>query len=314
MLVSALLFCAGIGLLLLCSRLLVQTATSLSQRLGISPLITGMTLVAVGTSLPELVVSLAAVSYGDSGLALSNIIGSNVANVLLILGLAALLGSVRIGTHKTISSTVFLCAITLGFVGAHQLVPIPWGGMVLLLGAGLFTYLQIQEGRKEHLVLLNRLAQLGQKRASLSLELIKAVVAIGGLTAGGVLVVRAVEQLSHAFEISTTFLGLTLTAVATSLPELITTVLSGKNNQEKLALGNIIGSNIYNLLLIGGLLLLVPQPHVLNAFEIVALLISTLFLGLLVWLFKGRPIVPLAAGTALVLYGVYLCMSYVRLA
>ncbi len=247
-------FCLGVIFLLLSTQTFVKLAKNISSAFRISPLIIGTTLVALGTSLPELSVSLIALIKNDTGLAMGNIVGSNIVNVLMVLPVGIVIGKLRIGTTKTQRNALLLLGVTGVFVFLQfTAFPPLLSGLFLLTSALVVTVLEYQwaifgRGHED----LARFHNNKKSRftfggfVSLTLSLI-------GIIVGGVLLVSSVEGISIITGYSTTVLGLSLTAMATSLPELLTTIFSQEEEQEKITVGNIIGSNIYNLLFIGGL-------------------------------------------------------------
>jgi cation:H+ antiporter len=256
-------FIIGIALLLFCTQKLVKLAEKISQVMRISPLVIGATLVALGTSLPELIVSTISAYRGDMGLAMGNIIGSNIVNILMVFPVGIFSGKLRIGTRKTQQNVLIMLGATIVFIISQFIsVSKPTSGLFLIGLAALFSIVEYRLG------VFGRDHEDGKKlkvtkNQSLSLNTIFfGPLLLLGIIAGGFLVVDSVEMISKLSSISTTILGLTLTAIATSLPELLTTLFSQEDNQEKLTIGNIIGSNVYNLLFIGGIILLFPSQFV----------------------------------------------------
>lgn len=256
-------FAIGIVLLLFSTQKLVKLAEKISQVMRISPLVVGATLVALGTSLPELIVSIVAAYRGDIGLAMGNIIGSNIVNILMVFPVGIFSGKLRIGTFKTQQNVlIMLGATVIFFIAQFIRVPKSTSGLFLICLAALFSIVEYRLG------VLGRDHEDSKKlkitkSQSLGLNVIFfGPILLLGIIAGGFLVVDSVEMISTLSGISTTILGLTLTAIATSLPELLTTIFSQGDNQEKLTIGNIIGSNVYNLLFIGGIILLFPSQFV----------------------------------------------------
>lgn len=294
------------GLLLIATHAFVKLAVRISRGWRISPLIIGTTLVAVGTSLPELVVSATAMMRGDAGLAWGNIVGSNIVNVLLVLPVGILVGKLRVGTTKTQRNVRLMLAATLMFVAVQMgWLPGMVSGLVLL---GMAVWVSVEEyvwgveGRKrEDSARLNHQKQTHFRTR----DGWKLLVTLGGLVAGGVVTVGAIEGISVATGWSTTLLGLSLTAVVTSLPELLTTVFAQEEHQGKVTLGDIVGSNIYNLLLIGGVLTLFSGTKALLPKEIIWLGLTVgIFAGLL-HIYSGRQVPRWVAGVLLALMGVY---------
>lgn len=292
----------GIIVLLVSTRILVGLAVKISASVRISPFIVGVTVVALGTSLPELAVSAAALARQDVGLALGNIVGSNIVNIFLVFPVGILIGKLRIGTTKTQYNAFLLLAITALFI-ALRMTSIP----SLVLGA-FFIFLALlvtvveykwaMFGRTHEDLL--KLKKLKKERLSLG-QILGFLISIGGIIVGGILVVASVENISLLTGYSTTILGLTITAVATSLPELLTTVFSQEENQEKITLGNIVGSNIYNLLFIGGVVTLFSTNTPVQTRDWVTLVFATMCFVAILTHFKGRK-VPRWVGFLLIVF------------
>lgn len=279
----------GIVALLVSTRILVDLGVKISALVRISPLIVGSTVVALGTSLPELAVSAIALSRQDVGLAWGNIIGSNIVNIFLVFPAGILIGKLRIGTTKTQHSAILLLVATgLFIVGRMTLVPPLVLGAVFIFLAVLVTFVEYKWavfGRTHEDV--SKLVKNRGGKFSMR-QIIILGLSVVGIIVGGVLVVTSVETIALLTGYSTTILGLSLTAVATSLPELLTTVFSQEESQEKITLGNIIGSNIYNLLFIGGIISLFSIPAQMQIRDWGVLALATvLFAGILVR-FKGK--------------------------
>jgi cation:H+ antiporter len=281
---------SGTALLLSGANLLVKASENLANTLKISPLFISLTLVALGTSLPELTVSSVASLNHDPGLAIGNLIGSNVANSTLILGMAVLAGTFRIGTTKTQRNAWILTAVTAIFIftqifGRYLGSP----GTLLIgiaIGITLLEYWYASRGREREDLL--RFISLPPKLPPLHLTILSTSVGIVTLVLGGHLLVTGTQLLSQILNLSTTVLGLTLTALATSLPELVTTVIAQRKGDEKIAMGNILGSNLYNLAFVGGLISLKPTPGVVTPTEIYFLIISSLIIFALIKAYKGQ--------------------------
>ena len=278
----------GLIILLLAGDGLVKGAVSLSQRLGIPAFIISLTIVAFGTSAPELLIAINATLSGASGIALGNVVGSNTANVLLVLGIPALLATldtskcdIKINYLFMIFST--LVFITLANMGSFVL----WQGVILL--SLLFVYLvknlkNAQEFRSNAGSTRDTpTSELEEPQEELAISKIAVLTFLGllGLPLGADLLVNGASSIASRFGISDAVIGLTLVAVGTSLPELATTIVSALRNRADVALGNVIGSNIFNLLGIIGLTAMVGQvtvaPHFLK-FDFWVMLGSSLVL------------------------------------
>lgn len=294
-------FCLGAGFLLVSIHYLVKLAERISRIFRISPLIVGITMVAWGTSAPELVVSLIAALEGDMGLAMGNIIGSNIANVFLVLPAGIFIRKIRIGTTKTQRNALALLGITGLFICLQKLAISYWvSGIVLLTLAVITSIVELClgiNGRKHED--LQRFKKIRVEKLDSAL-LAGAILALAGVIGGGILLVAATEGISDITDYSTTFLGLTAVAVVTSLPELATTIFSQKDHEDKIAIGNIIGSNIYNLIFVGGIISLFPAGAKMGVESGIWLAISTIVLVLILKIFSGKQ-VPKKIGIGLLL-------------
>jgi len=287
----------GLGLVLLFAggEGLVRGAVSLAARLGVSPLMIGLTVVGFGTSMPELIVSLRAALAGAPDIAVGNVVGSNTANILLILGLTALIAPPPTRLPGLSRDLVVM------LVAAFALAALAWVGSVergagLALLAALAAYLTAsawlargQDGEAEGL--------------AATLSPLAALAFVGGgllaLMAGADLLVRGASDLARAAGISEAVIGVTVVAVGTSLPELATSIVAAWRRQPEIAVGNVVGSNIFNVLAILGATALVsplPIAQSIRLVDIPVMLGASLVLALL--LSTGRR-VPRAAGAAL---------------
>ena len=295
-------FFIGMLILLASTQTLIGLAVKVSRSLRISPLIVGLTLVAVGTSLPELAVSINAIIRQDSGLAYGNIIGSNIVNIFMVLPVGILIGKLRIGSTKTQRNALLLLGSTVLFIALQILhLPVLFSGLLLITLALFFTIGEYQLGvfgrTHEDAKVFKK-----QTNRKLTFERVALIMlAIAGVVLGGFLVVSSVENISVITGYSTTILGLTLTAIVTSLPELLTTIFAQEEHQEKITIGNIIGSNIYNLLFIGGVIILFSSPMTVPLRDWVWLIAATLGFVLILRRFSGKP-VPKAVGLLLLLF------------
>lgn len=248
---------AGLGLviLVLAGDSLVKGAVNLSLRVGIPALIVSLTIVAFGTSAPELLISIAAVKDGAPGLALGNVVGSNTANILLVLGIPALLAGLHTADCDTRRSYVQMLAATILFIAVCFLGPITWMyGLVLLAALGWMLFDAFREA-KAHKNALPEVEEVEGADPDMPWWRIVMFLFLGlvGLPLGADLLVDASINIARAFGISEEVIGLTLVAFGTSLPELATTVMASIRRQADVALGNVIGSNMFNLLAIIGI-------------------------------------------------------------
>jgi len=300
-------FCIGLVVLLFSTQRLVVLAEKVSRIIKISPLIVGITIVAIGTSIPELTVSLISILKHDPGLAMGNIVGSNIVNILMVLPVGILIGKLRIGTTKTQKNAFILLGATIIFFLVQFINTVKTITGSILIGLSiLISYIEYEFG------ILGRTHEDQNRFTKTTKEnicsnpLIWGIFLILGIIIGGILVVDSVEVISTITGISTTVLGLTLTAVATSLPELLTTIYSQKDHQEKITVGNIIGSNIYNLLLIGGILTLFSSNNMIQIKEWIWLGIATLGFVAILKYYKGKKPPRIIGLILLVIFFVYI--------
>lgn len=256
MLIQSVIFILGLLILLPSTSLLIRISKQLANKFHVSPLIAGITIVALGTSVPELAVSTTAVINNDYGLAIGNIIGSNISNVLLVFPIGILIGKMRIGTTKTQKTISLLTLVSFIFlILTFFKVNSVFSGIVLIGLGVLFTILEYSWGKEGwlHEDIEKIRSRLTHSQNFTFASFITLIFSLIGVTLGGLIIVSSVENISTLSGYSTTILGLSLTAVATSLPELLATIFSQNTRDEKLALGDIIGSNMYNLTIIGGI-------------------------------------------------------------
>lgn len=262
-LIDVLLLVGGLAVLAAAGEALVRGAARLAQILGISTLVVGLTVVAFGTSAPEAAVSVFAAERGATDLAVANVVGSNVANILLILGLAALVrplvvsrSLIRIdGPIMIVVLGVFM-AVVMGWGEIGR-----WTGGVFLCGLIVYTALTYILARRtgppeaEPPRPLTGLARRCWYNALL------VVIGVAGLVYGARLIVSGASGVAQRLGVSEHIIGLTIVAVGTSLPELAATLVAARHRQADLAVGNVVGSNIFNALLVTGLAALVrPLP------------------------------------------------------
>ena len=266
---------AGLGLviLLLAGDALVKGAVNFSLRLGVPALIVSLTIVAFGTSAPELLIAIEAIGDGAPGLALGNVVGSNTANVLLVLGVPALVAVFQTSQCDTRKNYMFMIFASLLFTAMCFLGPITWvHGVVLLAALGFVLSDAFLEARAHRNESKNGSTEVGEFEDIEGVDVdmpwwqigVFMVLGLIGLPLGASLLVEGAVNIATDFGISDTVIGLTLVAVGTSLPELATTVMAAVRNQADVALGNVIGSNMFNLLAIIGIASFVGEIPVSN--------------------------------------------------
>ncbi|MCB1338984.1 MAG: calcium/sodium antiporter [Maritimibacter sp.] len=246
----------GLVLLLVGGEALVRGSVAAATRLGVSQFLIGLTLVGFGTSMPELVASLQAAMIGAPGIAIGNIVGSNIANILLILGVSAVIFPIATQPRAFARDGAVLIGASLLFAGLTLFGHIGRGTgialVLLLLAYTLFTYFADKNDGAQAEMHSHEAAELAQTPMALWAALALALAGIVGVVWGADLLVGASVEIARAAGLSEAVIGLTLVAVGTSLPELVTSVMAAIRRHGDVAIGNVIGSNIFNVLGIGG--------------------------------------------------------------
>jgi cation:H+ antiporter len=297
----------------------VEGASSIGKRYRISDIVIGLTIVSFGTSLPELLVNLFASFSGSSELALGNIFGSCIANILLILGVSAIIYPLPITRNTYFSEIPFSLVATLlvGFLAnatlfsvaqtSNELLISRYDGVILLFFFSLFLgYVWIVSKQKKTGYEIEVVIEEPLKRS-----IILIIVGMVGLYFGGVWVVDGAIHIAKEFGISESLIGLTIVAIGTSLPELVTSIIAALKKNADIAVGNAIGSNIFNLLWILGISALIKplEFSVINNSDILMIIVASTLLIMAVIIGK-KPIISRWEGgyfvLAYVLYMVFL--------
>lgn len=264
----------GLILLVAGGELLVRGAVQAAERIGISPLVIGLTLVGFGTSMPELVTSVQAGLNGSPGIAFGNVVGSNIANILLIAGVSALLCPIIVARSALRRDAAVMLAVAAGFAVLAWVMPmgrIVGAGLIALLVGYICFVIYQERGAADGGALHDKSLALSEADPSLTQHapakslITPLLIAVAGLVlvvAGGSLLVNGAVALARGFGVSETVIGLTIVAVGTSMPELVTSVIAAMKRQGDVAFGNVVGSNIYNILGIGGTTALIAPSNV----------------------------------------------------
>lgn len=255
----------GLVILLLAGDVLVKGAVNLALRLGIPALIVSLTVVAFGTSAPELLISVQSILDGVPGLALGNVVGSNTANVLLVLGVPALITGLA-ASSDTLREYTFMMIGTVLFIGLCFVGPLTWWhGAILLLGLAFVLGDAVRSARAHRKACNGEdpIDEIEEADPNMPWWQVGVYLLLGliGLPLGASLLIDSATTIATEYGISDAVIGLTLVAVGTSLPELATTVMAAIRRQADVAIGNVIGSNVFNLLGIIGVAVFVgPIP------------------------------------------------------
>ena len=254
---------AGFLLLFGGGELLLRGAVGLARIFGLSPLLIGLTVVAAATSMPELMVTVTAGLDGLTDVGVGNVVGSNIANILLILGAAAVIRPIQTHPRMVRRDAGAVLIATALFAGFGVVGPLDWRHgaiMLVLLGAYLcFSYWNERAAAKRDQPAGGKtdLSTLGWAPGGPGIALMTIAAGAGGLVLGSDLLVEGAVSIARAAGISESVIGLTLIALGTSLPELATAVTAARHGHADLALGNALGSNIFNILLVLGVLVLI---------------------------------------------------------
>ncbi|MBS4070616.1 MAG: calcium/sodium antiporter [Algoriphagus sp.] len=259
----------GLLILLLGGKLLVDGASSIALKLGLSSGLIGLTVVAFGTSAPELLVSINAAIKGNSDISIGNVVGSNIANIALVLGLSGLFYPIAISkTHLRFDYLLMLIVTFLFFfISTDQIITF-WEGVILICGFILLNvYLFRNLGKSpqpENELIEENLEEI--KKYNLPISILLFLFGIIGLYFGSEMLVNNAVLISKQFGVSERIIGITIIAIGTSLPELITSIIAALSKRTDLALGNILGSNIMNILSIIGITALIKPIGVSEEF------------------------------------------------
>ncbi len=259
----------GLFILLLGGKLLVDGASSIALKLGLSSGLIGLTVVAFGTSTPELLVSINAAIKGNSDISIGNVVGSNIANIGLVLGISGLLYPIEISKSHLRFDYILMLTVTIVFfvLSCDQKISF-WEGSILVGGfilLNVYLLRNIREGQPlENELVEEKLEEI--KKYSLPISVILLIFGIVGLYFGSEMLVKNAVLISIEYGVSERIIGVTIIAIGTSLPELITSIIAALSKRTDLALGNILGSNIMNVLSIIGITALIKPIGVSEEF------------------------------------------------
>ncbi len=308
---------AGLIYLLMGGDLLVRGSVALARRARVSPMLVAASVVAFGTSVPELVVAIQAALQGYPGMVLGNVVGSNVANVLLVAGAAAMVYPLACDRGPVRRDSVIMIAVSGLFVALFLLTDVTrlegailFGGLVVLWSLtakeAIRAYQDAEAGAPIEWVL--------GLPSSAHMSLLLVVVGIGMLPLGADLIVDSAAELAGRFGVSEVVIGLTLVALSTSLPELATTMVAAFQRRTDVAVGTIIGSNVFNLLGITGVAALVSPAPIASTpgmvrWDFPVMVGAAVLLALLTW--RGKAITRGPGALMVVAYGVYIVVVFV---
>jgi cation:H+ antiporter len=307
------LFLIGFVLLIKGADFLIEGASSIARLYNISNLVIGLTIVAFGTSTPELFVNIIASAKGNTDIAIGNVLGSNISNILLILGVSSIIYPLSV-TKGTVWKEIpfsLLAVIVLGILANDQLVD-KTGTSVLSRSDGsvflsffiIFIYYSFSiakkiDGMEEH---------IPEKVSSFIQSILMVISGLVALTLGGKWIVDGAVHLATRFGMSQSLVGLTIVAIGTSLPELATSAVAAHKKNVEIAVGNIVGSNIFNIFFVLGISSIIkPLPFAIKSnIDIGVVIIASLFLFLSMFTGKRRSLDRWEGGIFLLLYACYI--------
>jgi cation:H+ antiporter len=303
----------GFVILLLAGDALVRGAVGLSLKLGIPALIVSLTIVAFGTSAPELLISIKAAMEDAAGLALGNVVGSNIANVLLVLGMPALLFGMSTQDDSSKQNYVYMIMASFIFVIMGIMGPFTFfNGVLMLLLLVVILFQAYRHATQSRSALKAATEEIPETDGVWWKIIVMLAVGVIGLPIGANLLVEGAVSIAHKAGIDEVVIGLTMVAIGTSLPELATTVMAAYRKETDVAIGNVIGSNIFNLMGVIGVTSLIttlPVSQAFVSFDFWVMLASSLLLFPFIWfkLDMGK----LCGAIFLGIYTVYIWMLFV---
>ena len=308
MLLALLLLIIGFVLLIKGADFFVDGSSSVAKRLKVPSMIIGLTIVAMGTSLPECAVSVTASLNNNNALAVSNVIGSNIFNLMVVCGVCALFTPLAVSkdTLKKEFPFSIICAILLAALGAVGMTLGRIDGIVFLVIFAVYLCLMIVSAKNARNEALNKELE---EEVDEEIKILRGAVAI---KFGGDFVVDGASTIATGFGISQNLIGLTIVALGTSLPELVTSIVAAKKNEVDMALGNVIGSNIFNILLVLGVAgAISPVAFVTeNLIDIAILVVMSVVVWIFAW--SKKKLVNWHGAVMLVSYVAYLVYICIR--
>ena len=291
----------------------VEGSSSVAKRFNVPSLIIGLTIVAMGTSLPETAVSVTASLVDNNALAVSNAVGSNIFNLMVVIGFCAVMTPVAVDKQTLKRDFPFsvLCAVlllALGFIGM-ELGHVDGAILLVLFAVYIIVLVRIALNHKNSGVAVEEEGEI--KLLSMPRSLIYIVLGGASIAVGGDMVVDSASRIAIDFGMSQTLVGLTIVSIGTSLPELVTSIVAARKNEVDMALGNAIGSNIFNFLMVLGIASAISPIAFIteNIIDIIILIVFSIVVWIMAWtktkLNKGEGLIMLALYIA---YAVYICV------
>lgn len=260
---SLILFIIGLVALYIGADLLIRGASRLARDLGVNALVIGLTVVAMGTSMPELLVGVVASVRGSGDIAIGNVVGSNIANIALILGIGAMIRPIRVQMRLLVREVPLMILATMAFyVLALDQSLQRWDGAILLVGFVAYTLYLLKGARMEPPAIEVEYQKFVPSGGTLSSHILLTVLGLGTLLGGAQMVVSGASEAARFLGISELAVGLTVVAIGTSLPELATAIAASVQDEGDILVGNVVGSNVFNVLAVLGTSSLARPLHI----------------------------------------------------
>lgn len=310
-LLQVLLLVGGFVILIKGADWLVDGASSVASNFKVSKQLVGLTIVAFGTGAPELAVSISSMMSGNTDMLLGNVMGSNIINILLLIGVAALISPIKVNRNTISKELPLLLLTTLGLIflfldttisGANENLITRSDGLVCILFFAIFLYYIIQLTRKNK----KERHKVEKPKWKLGPSFLFVLLGLVGVVGGSQLVVSSASEIASVIGISDRIIALTVVAFGTSLPELVTTITAARRHENELLVGNIIGSNIFNICIVLGLPVAIFGSIKPESFEMVDVIMMVVSAALL-WIVarKGSPISKKEGSFMLIVFAVY---------
>ena len=307
MISNMILLFAGFVMLIKGSDIFVDASSEIAKKFKIPPIIIGMTIVAMGTSAPELSVSITSSLKGMNDMSIANVVGSNIFNILVALGVSSMFGKLKINNYKDIWMLLGSCLGLLLMVVNRTLGV--FNGIVLLIAFTMYILSMIKQVKD------NKEQQQEEddgKQRNLLLTILLGILGLVAIVWGGDLVVNSASAIALKLGLSENLIGLTIVALGTSLPEFVTSVMAIKKGESEIAIGNIIGSNIFNILLILGVASTI-KPLVVSTVAICDILFMVFTVVMFVCLTKKEKVLTKSKGMLMIMvYIGYLIFTIIR--
>lgn len=295
----------------------VEGASKIATALRISPLLIGLTIVAFGTSAPEATVSIVAALDGNAGVTIGNVVGSNIFNITLVVGIGALILPLTVESETIRKEipftllagiTIFILFSDVSLQHASSNILTRSDGLILLLFFAIFLYYIFEVAKNNR----DQLDPPSQEKTAWFLHIFVTIAGLGAIIVGGELVVNSASAIALSFGMSETLVGLTIVAIGTSLPELITSVTAALKKESDIAVGNIVGSNIFNVFLVLGVTAVISPMKIEASIFIDLIWMNLLTIVLLVFARTSFKIGRIEGGILTLAYIAYMIFVLIR--